>query len=166
MGYHIPKGAGILNNVFTIHHDPKRYPNPNAFDPERFKDDKQNLYDSAQNPDAAKRDQFTFGAGRRVCAGMHVAERSLFLGISRLLWTFDIKPAVDKESGKPIMPNPDKLTQGFVCMPEPFQASITPRSRERADLIRREWDAAQKSLDPDTKKWREIPEGLKLSSLK
>ena len=66
MGYHIPKGAGILNNVCTIHHDPKRYLNPNAFDPEHFKDDKQNLYDSAQNPDAAKRDQFTFGAGRRV----------------------------------------------------------------------------------------------------
>jgi hypothetical protein len=26
MGYLIPKGAGILNNVYTIHHDPKRFP--------------------------------------------------------------------------------------------------------------------------------------------
>jgi hypothetical protein len=36
------------------------------------------------NPDASKRNTFTFGAGRRIYAGMHVAERSLFLGISSL----------------------------------------------------------------------------------
>jgi hypothetical protein len=28
--------------------------------------------------------------GRRVCPGQHVADASLFIGISRLLWTFNI----------------------------------------------------------------------------
>lgn len=165
MGYHIPKGAGVLNNVYAIHMDAKRFPDPKRFDPDRYKDDYLSLYDAAVNPDAAKRDTFTFGAGRRICAGMHVAERSLFLGISRMLWAFDFAPSVDEATGQEIIPDPDKLTQGFVCMPEPYQASITARSAERAEIIRREWETAQKSLDPETKQWKEVPTDMQLPSL-
>lgn len=165
MGYRIPQGAGILNNVYTIHMDPKRFPDPKRFDPDRYKDDFQSLYDAAVNPDAAKRDTFTFGAGRRICAGMHVAERSLFLGISRMLWAFDFAPSIDERTGREIIPNPDKLTQGFVCMPEPYRAEITARSAERAEVIRREWEDAQKSLDFDTKQWKEIPKDMSLPKL-
>jgi cytochrome P450 len=165
MGYVIPKGAGVLNNVYAIHHDAKRFPDPRRFDPDRYKDDRQSLYEAASNPDASKRDTFTFGAGRRICAGMHVAERSLFLGISRLLWAFDIAPAVDRTTGKVLMPDPEKLTQGFVCMPEPYQAAITPRSPERAEVIKHEWEQAQKSLDPKTKQWIEVPKSMGLPSL-
>ncbi|KAK5276629.1 hypothetical protein LTR14_012559, partial [Exophiala xenobiotica] len=28
LGYRIPKGAGVLNNVWAIHMDPKRHPEP------------------------------------------------------------------------------------------------------------------------------------------
>ncbi|KAK5018899.1 hypothetical protein LTR16_012727, partial [Cryomyces antarcticus] len=62
MGFHIPKGAGVLNNVWGIHMDPTRYPDPRRYDPERYKDDFQNAGDAASNPDASKRDHFTFGA--------------------------------------------------------------------------------------------------------
>lgn len=79
MGYKIPKGAGVLNNVWTIHMDPRRCPEPRKFDPDRFKDDFLNAAESASQSDPSKRDGFGFGAGRRVCQGMHVAERSLFL---------------------------------------------------------------------------------------
>lgn len=112
-GYLIPKGAGVMNNAWAINMDPQRHPNPRIFDPERYINDYQSLADSAANPDASKRDQFTFGAGRRICPGTHVAERSLFLGMSRILWAFDIEPQVD-ELGNKILPNPDNLTQGFV----------------------------------------------------
>lgn len=109
------------------------------------------------NADGSKRDQFTFGAGRRLCQGMHLAERSLFLGMSRILWAFDITPALD-ENGKPIIPDQSKLTQGFVCMPEPYPAKITPRSPERAEIVRRDWERAEKeSLDPQTKQWISSP---------
>ncbi|KAK5702405.1 hypothetical protein LTR17_022332 [Elasticomyces elasticus] len=152
-GFFIPKGAGILNNVWSINMDPKRAPEPRRFDPSRHKNDLLTLYDSAVNPDAAKRDQFTFGAGRRICPGMHVAERSLFLGMSRLLWAFDVKPATD-EDGKPVVPDQDKLTQGFVCMPEEFPAKIIPRSSARAEVVKREWRVAERALlDAETKQW-------------
>ncbi|KAJ5634636.1 hypothetical protein N7528_002478 [Penicillium herquei] len=152
-GFLIPKGAGVLNNVWAIHMDPQRHPSPRTFDPDRYKDDYQSLSDAAANNDAAKRDTFTFGAGRRICPGIHVAERSLFLAMSRILWAFNIEPVLDGK-GQPILPDPDLLTQGFVCMPEEFPAKITPRSQERADLVTKEWkDAEKQNLDPKTKQW-------------
>ncbi|KAL5360220.1 cytochrome P450 [Aspergillus floccosus] len=152
MGYVIPKGAGVMNNVWGIHMDEKRHPDPRQFRPERYKDDRQSLAEAAANPDPSKRDQFTFGAGRRICPGIHIAERSLFLGISRMMWAFDVKPKLD-EQGQPILPDPDHLTQGFVCMPEEFSARITPRSKERADMVVREWEKEQRCLHPETKQW-------------
>ncbi|KAK3054884.1 hypothetical protein LTR09_004042 [Extremus antarcticus] len=156
-GYLIPKGAGVMNCVWAIHNSPNRSPAPRTFNPDRYKNDHLGLYDSASNPDCTKRDQFTFGAGRRICPGMHVAERSLYLGIARLLWAFDITPSKD-DNGQPIIPDQEKLTQGFVCMPEEFPATITPRSKERADRVRREWkQAQQESLDPATQQWVSSP---------
>jgi cytochrome P450 len=152
----IPKGAGVVPNIWAINMDPTRSPNPRKFDPERYKDDHLHLYDSAVNPDVTKRDNFSFGAGRRLCQGMHVAERSLFLAVSRILWAFDIRPAVD-EKGQEIMPEQEKLTQGFVFMPEPYKARITVRSPEKAEIVRREWESAEKLLDPETKQWMVSP---------
>ena len=157
MGYFIPKGAGVLHNVWGIHMDPKRHASPRTFNPDRYKGDEQSLGDAAANPDASKRDVFTFGAGRRICPGIHVAERSLFLGMSRILWAFDIAPTLS-ETGKPIVPDPDRLTQGFVCMPEPFPAKITPRSKEQADVVVKEWEEErQECLDPKTEQWQQSP---------
>ena len=119
--------------------------------------DKLGLYDSASNPSASARDQFTFGAGRRICPGMHVAERSLFLGIARMLWAFDVSPVKDAD-GNDILPDQEKLTQGFVCMPEEFQAKITPRSEARAKKVRQEWKEAEEGLlDAETKQWVSNP---------
>jgi hypothetical protein len=157
IGYLIPKGAGVLNNVWAINMDPNRHPEPRRFEPERYIHDTQSLYDSAANSDGTKRDMFTFGAGRRICPGMHVAERSLFLGVSRILWAFTIEPVVDSAMNK-ILPDQEKLTQGFVCMPEEFRAKITPRSQTRAELVRRVWHEAEKQyLDMQTKQWLEYP---------
>ena len=163
MGYRIPEGAGVLNNVYSINHDENRFPQPRVFRPERYLDDKQTLGEAAANPDCKRRDQWTFGAGRRICPGIHVAERSLFLAISRILWGFDIKPKIGKD-GKPILPDPERYTQGFVCMPEVFEADITPVSQERAAIIERDWEEAQKDLD-EHGQWKNIPYGMALPTL-
>ncbi|KAI1322760.1 putative cytochrome P450 [Xylariaceae sp. FL0255] len=154
MGFRLPKGAMLVNNVYTIHRDATRYPDPSRFDPDRFKDNTDNLYDSAINPDPAQRDQFAFGAGRRICPGIHVADRSLFLSISRLLWAFDFKRPI--EEGVEVIPDPTKVTQGFLVAPLPFKAVIVPRDAKRAEIIGRDWEAAkQESLDPKTMQWKE-----------
>ncbi|KAH7093538.1 putative cytochrome P450 oxidoreductase [Paraphoma chrysanthemicola] len=156
-GYLIPRNAGVMNNVWSINMDPERHPEPRRFNPDRYASDHLSLADSAANPDPSKRDHFTFGAGRRICPGMHVAERSLFLGIARMLWAFNIEPQTDAQR-RPILPDPDKLTQGFVCLPEDFPAKITPRSKDRARIVVEEWNSAEKEcLDPETKQWQQPP---------
>jgi cytochrome P450 len=163
MGWKIPKGAELVNNVYTIHYDPALYPNPEQFDPERFNNDSSG---KSQDPKIRKRsrDYFTFGAGRRICPGMHLAEISLHLAVARLLWSFKISPSLDKETGKPILPDPTKYTQGVVCKPEKYEATILPRSAQRADIVRCAWKGAQESLD-ENMQWREIPSGMKFSNV-
>jgi cytochrome P450 len=154
MGHLIPKGASVMLNVWAIHMDEKRHPNPREFRPERYEGDDLNLADSAANPDASKRDQYTFGSGRRICQGVHIAQRSLFLGISRMLWGFNISPKM--RNGKKVPIDPDQLTQGFVCMPETFECDITPRSAERTRMIRDDWQKAYKEyVDPATQQLKQ-----------
>ena len=78
--------------------------------------------------------------------------------MSRMLWAFDIAPAIDPKTNQPIIPDQERLTQGFVCMPEEFPAKITPRSKERADRVTKEWKEAQEEfLHPKTQQWMRNP---------
>lgn len=146
MGYHIPAGASVICNVWAIHTDEKRYPRAREFDPSRFLGDQKTSFESATSADVRERDHFAFGAGRRICPGMHVADRALLFAVARLLWAFDIGKALDRE-GKQVVPDPEKLTAGFVVQPEPFPARITPRSGRHAEVLRRDWEACQELLD-------------------
>ncbi|KAJ0312229.1 hypothetical protein COL516b_001301 [Colletotrichum fioriniae] len=163
MGYKIPKGAGVMLNVWAINMDENRFENPRAFEPSRYEGDEQNSFESAMNGDPSKRDHYVFGAGRRLCQGTHIADRSLFLSISRLLWAFNLEKAVDAE-GVEITPDADDLTDGFLVQPKPFPAKITPRSDAHVQIIRREWEASQALLD-ESKQWKEVPSGMVFESL-
>lgn len=158
MGYRIPNGASVILNVWTIHNDPQRFPNPQVFDPTRYANDTQSSIESANNPDPSMRDHFIFGAGRRFCQGTHIAERSLFLGYSRLLWAFDFKKALD-DDGVPLTPDASELTEGALVQPKPFPARIEPRSPGKEETIRREWRTMEDLLDEDGQ-WKVLPEGL------
>ena len=125
----------------------------------RYIDDHQTSIDASNNPDAAKRDHFVFGAGRRKCQGMHIADRSIFLAISRLLWAFDFQRAVDRETGRGIIPDMKDLADGIVMLPKPFPADIRPRSASKAEHVRQEWGQMLRMLDGQ-EQWNAVPEGL------
>ncbi len=60
-GYTIPKGALLTLSTYGMHHNPKVFPNPEVFDPERF---------SPENEKRIPRYGYLpFGAGPRVCIG-------------------------------------------------------------------------------------------------
>lgn len=159
MGYHIPKSAGIMWNVWGLNMDEQRFPRPREFLPERYLGDDQTSYEAATNGDASKRDHFVFGAGRRMCQGMHIADRSMFFAIARMLWAFNIEKAVDAE-GREVTPDQDALTEGFLVQPKAFPAKITPRSEKHAEIVRSAWEEAQGLLDED-KQWTKIPDSLR-----
>lgn len=82
------------------------------------------------------RDHFGYGSGRRICVGLHVAERSMFLNIARLCWAFHI-------AENPQYPvNIDAYTAGFLIAPKTFKCKIVPRDGKVKDVVSAELDAA------------------------
>ncbi|CAJ2502503.1 Uu.00g098970.m01.CDS01 [Anthostomella pinea] len=162
MGYKIPKDSTVVLNVWAIHMDPKRHSNPSVFDPSRYADDYTSSMESAQSKDPSKRDQFLFGAGRRICQGMHIADRSMFLAMSRMLWAFDLRKARDC-AGNEITPDPTALIPGMLVQPVPFRASITPRTPHHARVVREQWAGCRELLDEEHQ-WREVPRGMALDT--
>ncbi|EIW55459.1 cytochrome P450 [Trametes versicolor FP-101664 SS1] len=126
-GYLIPKGTLVLPNLWCVTL-PRRYPDPEAFIPERF------LKDGKLNPDISDPSEFAFGYGRRICPGRHFAEASLFLTVSSVLHTLSVTPPLDV-AGKPQRPK-IKMTAGLVSYPEPFKCVIKPRAPWAEALIR------------------------------
>ncbi|KAF2653084.1 cytochrome P450 [Lophiostoma macrostomum CBS 122681] len=152
-GYRIPKGATVVVNVWGISRDENRHAKPSVFDPTRYIDDRQSAAESALDSDPANRDHFVFGAGRRVCQGMHIADRSLFLAISRMLWAFDFEAV----QGETI--NPSNLTEGMFVKPDHFEARIAPRSHKRAEAVRSQWLSAKEQLE-ENGQWKCVPAGI------
>ncbi|KAF8032879.1 hypothetical protein BT93_D1688 [Corymbia citriodora subsp. variegata] len=83
-GYTIPKGSNVFLNVSYIHRDPKIWDEPLEFRPERFLEDP-SMYDLAGNNFG----YMPFGSGRRMCAGLPLAERMLKYVSANLLHAFE-----------------------------------------------------------------------------
>ncbi|KAI9566820.1 cytochrome P450 [Boletus coccyginus] len=95
-GYHIPKGAFVLINVWGIGRDENNFTDVDDFKPERFLSEKGTLKDGppmSANP--------IFGLGRRICPGRFTSEAYLWTAIVSILATFCITKAKDAD-GKEI----------------------------------------------------------------
>ncbi|KAL5538040.1 hypothetical protein UlMin_044525 [Ulmus minor] len=84
-GYHIPKGTRVFLNVWAIQRDPSIWEDPLEFRPERFLNDPK--YDYSGNNFYF----FPFGSGRRICAGLPLAERMMVYILASFLHSFDWK---------------------------------------------------------------------------
>ena len=85
-GYRIPKGAQILVSQWVVHRDPRWFPNPEGFDPDRW------LPERAK--DLPRFAYFPFGGGPRVCIGNHFAmmEATLLLAVIAQRWQIELLP--------------------------------------------------------------------------
>ncbi|CAG8672614.1 11854_t:CDS:2, partial [Ambispora leptoticha] len=90
MGYHIPKNSIVAMNMYALNWNPSRFSNPSKFDPDRYLGVKESAATLAQGV-SENRDQFSFGAGRRLCLGTRLAEAELELFSASILWAFRIE---------------------------------------------------------------------------
>ncbi|KAG1850810.1 cytochrome P450 [Suillus subalutaceus] len=111
-GYRIPEGATVYGCHWAICRDPIAFPDPEKFDPQRWLDSEGRLKDGMKS--------FTFGFGRRVCPGRHLAENSMYIGLALLFWSFRI----DQRSDAPIN---TQASDSVVSRAAPFEIDVIPR---------------------------------------
>jgi hypothetical protein len=140
----IPKNTVIALVMSVVHFD-DRFEEPYAFRPERFINHTLRAGAYAAMSDPLERDHFGFGAGRRICPGMHLAENSVFITIAKILWAFEVRPALGPDGLEEVLDNSDDaFEEGTIVVPKPFRLRFIPRSARREKVIREEWEAAQR----------------------
>ena len=80
-GYNLPARTRLLFNIHAIHRDPNVYNRPDEFDPSRFLKPHGGGHDSYQF--------MPFGAGRRICPGMPLANITMTHTLAHLMHSFD-----------------------------------------------------------------------------
>ncbi|KAG6808144.1 hypothetical protein H0H92_005269 [Tricholoma furcatifolium] len=145
--YCVPKGSIIFAVTWAIEHDASRFEDHDRFMPERFLDAEGKLTPNYETS--------AFGFGRRICPGIPFAERSLWITIARILWTFNIRKNTqpDSNTGLPFSyDDSDKAFSGDVNIslsngPFAFPVVFEPRSAQREEFARREWLECEKDLN-------------------
>ncbi|XP_070785555.1 cytochrome P450 17A2 [Enoplosus armatus] len=113
-GHSVSCGTRVLVNMWSIHHDPQHWDQPDLFNPDRFLDNQgQRVTPSCFLP---------FGAGPRVCVGESLARLELFLFLSSLLQRMSFK----RPDGAPPPNLQGRL--GVVLQPLPYKVIVTPRA--------------------------------------
>ncbi|XP_020534784.2 cytochrome P450 CYP82D47 [Jatropha curcas] len=84
-GCHIKKGTRLIINVWKIHRDPKNWPDPLQFKPERFLTSHKDIDVRGQNFEL-----IPFGSGRRACPGTAFGLQMVHIALARFLQAFQI----------------------------------------------------------------------------
>ncbi|KAI0770000.1 cytochrome P450 [Fomes fomentarius] len=111
--YVIPAGTEVVGCHWSIGRDPDVFPDPEAFKPTRWLNEKGQLRDDLRF--------FNWGFGRRICPGQHVADRSVFINTALALWAFDIS----EDPKHPI--DTLAIKDGALAHPQHFVARFKPR---------------------------------------
>ncbi|KAL4861620.1 hypothetical protein BDV12DRAFT_207858 [Aspergillus spectabilis] len=142
--FFIPKGTMVTLAQLVVQND-DRYDDPFEFRPERFMKNNYRFGQASTLADAAERDHFSFGVGRRICPGLHIAENSLFITVAKILWAFELKPPLDANGKEePIDISDDAFEEGTILVPRVYRLRFVPRSPGREKVIRHEWEQAKR----------------------
>eukprot|EP00058_Branchiostoma_floridae_P014115 XP_002599603.1 hypothetical protein BRAFLDRAFT_58542 [Branchiostoma floridae] len=112
LGYDIPAGTNVIVNLWDLHMDPSRWPDPHRFDPARF---------LGENGRLLTHDAFMpFSTGYRRCWGEQMGKMELFLFLTNTLQQFTLKLPEGTE------PDFHGISTAFIY-PRPFSLIVTKR---------------------------------------
>ncbi|KAK6644072.1 hypothetical protein RUM43_000337 [Polyplax serrata] len=100
----LERGDIIMIPIVAFHRDPENYPDPEKFDPERFRDEKNTIKPFTYLP---------FGAGLRHCIALRYAAMEMKVALIHLIRTFQMVP-----TEKTLIPLKLSKNTGFMLQPE------------------------------------------------
>lgn len=122
-GATIPAGTTFYMNAYGADYDEEHFGNPFEFDPERY-------LKGEGGPEVAGTPHYGYGAGSRMCAGSHLANRELFTAFVRLISAFEFVPPRRQED-VPIMDalEANALPTSLTMEPKRFKVGFKVRDR-------------------------------------
>ncbi|KAF2970751.1 hypothetical protein GQX73_g2824 [Xylaria multiplex] len=81
----IPEGTTVILNTYACNMDPNLFEDPETFRPERW----------LEHPDLPI---FSYGLGYRMCAGYTLANREIYVLLTRIIALFEIGPSPDTDA--------------------------------------------------------------------
>ncbi|MEV0358339.1 cytochrome P450 [Nocardia sp. NPDC050697] len=111
-GLTLPDGAVIVYSPYLVHHDPRHYPDPGRFDPERWAPERVDNID--------RKAVLPFGVGARHCPGNNFALLAITLATAALFTHWN--PVL--ESGYTVKPS----SGDFVAAPSRLPVTLRPRT--------------------------------------
>ncbi|KAH9066037.1 cytochrome P450 [Lactarius deliciosus] len=128
-GIFIPKGTITLQNVRVLNFDPEIFgSNVAEFDPSRYleKGQVKTLIEGREEG------HMSFGFGRRVCPGRHVAEATLAIDFATLLWGMRFERPEESQGELDVR---SLVQSGLTARPVPFECKAVPRFTEAEALL-------------------------------
>ena len=110
--YQFKSGQPFVINTEKFLMDPKEFPEPQRFNPERFL--------GPDNQILKKQYFIPFGIGKRICMGETLAKNQIFIFFVRFLQRLKIE-ATEQQ------PNPENFVSGITRIPNTFEIKISER---------------------------------------
>ncbi|KAI8287692.1 hypothetical protein K4K60_012093 [Colletotrichum sp. SAR11_57] len=140
-GMLIPKGSVVMIPPSALNHDSKHFDDPESYNPDRYLASASKLASElAASPAYDERDHYTYGAGRRMCPGIHMAERTQWRSVAQMLWAFKIEKDGELDTSY------EFYEEGFVHATKDFRVRFVPRSEKHAEVIREKFVETQEFL--------------------
>lgn len=144
----IPARSTLFVPAYALNHSGDPILDLFTYNPDRFLRVGHKLApELAASPRYEERDHYTYGAGRRLCPGMHLAERTQWRVMAQLVWAFEIKPAIGPD-GKDV--EIDMTSNGyderFNLTPKKYRVQFIPRSEKHAEIVRKEYSEVTELL--------------------
>lgn len=121
--YTIPKGIEFLCSPYTLHRNPKYFPDPEKFDPERF---------SAENEAKLPKGAYMpFGGGPRLCVGNHFAMMESKIILANVIKRFEFHLSEEQV----VEPLPQITLMQKYGMNMRFETRKTERELSSSDMV-------------------------------
>ncbi|OCL10493.1 cytochrome P450 [Glonium stellatum] len=136
-GATIPAGTTFYMNAYAADYDDTHFKDPYSFVPERY----------LHVPDGAGTPHYAYGAGSRMCAGSHLANRELYTAFVRLISAFEIVPPKRGED-RPILDclEANAIPTSLTMEPKKFKCGFRVRDRAALEKWIAESDERTKDL--------------------